>query len=429
MCVLVFITFGSIFYILYKICNNKVIALVALVASVYYPVIFMIKQMGHGYYLQYVPHRMIFPCVISAAVVSFAGSSIEKKKFIYMLIQLLNMFSILWNIETGLICTVGTTAFFVVYYWLHKQSGYCFVSMGMVFVDLFGSWVITNLFTLTRAHKLTSINAMFFGQKQFAGGFLSMERPFSKVQISCWFILILFVEVTLARAVYQIYCNRGKGNVLADKYVVQVYVAFLIFGLQTYALFKNSHPYNVTPVIYWLVIIMVLWVQNADDAIKKNAGKLRNLFYVKKWLVVAVISIISGTCVANIFLCKETCYKNVDGYLPETLGFIESHMRESDIELLMINSTYMYCLMGQSTAGRCESCVDWFEGEQIQKVLERLDRAEKDFVIDSYAYSLITTYDNGQYKEVFENMTQRKFEPPIVSDNGNLRLYSLRRYY
>lgn len=117
----------------------------------------------------------------------------------------------------------------------------------------------------------------------------------------------------------------------------------------------------------------------------------------------------------------------MDVYLPETLGFIQSYIEEStDADLMMLNSGYMYCMMGIPDRGHGEAAVDWLvvcDNASVMAILHHLQDAERTVVLDNYAINSIKYFDEGSYTQEFDKIMQERYCDPIVSENGNLRIY------
>lgn len=137
------------------------------------------------------------------------------------------------------------------------------------------------------------------------------------------------------------------------------------------------------------------------------------------------MTILAGACLGNISKTDDVCYAGIEIYLPETLGYIQENIDSNEhVELMMINSSYIYCMMERGDKNTCPSCVDWFEkGGQVEEVLEYLRNSNDIVVIDSYARNLIYNYNDGKYAEEFEGIMINRYEKPIISLNENLQIY------
>lgn len=418
MCALVFVTFGAVFYILYKICCNKIVSVIGLFACMYYPAIFMIKQQGNAYYLQYVPHRMLFPCIIGSLIIKWIDIKENARKRVWFtVINLTGIVSVVWNVETGVVCVIGIMLFFFMWrMMIEKNAGASFCTILIVVGDILGAYIFVNFITYVRTTKFVTLQTFLFGTRMFADGFLSYKADFKETNISVWLIMIL-TECMLAAAIWR-FLKKQESENIRNKCIVIIYFCIMLFGLLLYGLLKSSHPYNVTPVLYYGIIIAVIEI----DFITSGGYKISGII---------LLSILAGACLGNINKTDEVCYTGVEIYLPETLGYITENTDENEhLELMMINSSYIYCMMEKGDKNDCPSCVDWFEkGGQVEEILKYLDKSNDTVVIDSYARSLIYAYNDGNYAVEFEKIMANRFEKPVVSPNGNLEIYKRKGRY
>ena len=420
MCILVFAVFSMIFYILFKVCNNKIMALIGFIAVIYYPSVFMIEQQGYSYYLQYVPHRMLFPCIFMVLMVQwFEG----KKQITKILIRVVNVLAVFWNLETGIICVLATMLLFTLgevvgsYQRLGKATAqYVFEA----FFEVLASIGLLQLVTYIRSGELVAIEKMMYAPQYF------IDYGGTDNKTVCWFITVVFIDVTLAY-VLTAFVDRVNGY---KRKMVLLYalLAVMLGGILTYALLKPTHPYNVTVVMYIVIMIFVLWINQSETEIGHGNPKELNVIAAGKTVVgIAVLAVLAGTLLCRLPETDEKCYANVDVYLPETLGFIQGHIvKNIDVDLLMLNSGYMYCMMGIPDRGHGEAAVDWlvvYDDESAETILEHLQKAERTVVLDNYAINSIKYFDEGGYTQKFDRIMSERYRDPIVSENGNLRIY------
>jgi len=123
MCLLVFSCFMFIFYTLYKVCVNKMTAFLGLLAVMWYVSVFFIRQQGNSFYLQYVPHRILFPGLVTAAVIRYMTCDKKKRKSTKIWIHVINIAAFFWNLETGVVCMIAATVIFCMEVFLDGKKG------------------------------------------------------------------------------------------------------------------------------------------------------------------------------------------------------------------------------------------------------------------------------------------------------------------
>ena len=429
MCMLVFLCFTLLFVVFYKICLNKALALTGFFAAMWFSTLFLIRQQGNSFYLQYVPHRMIFPCMMTAAGITYILRRKQGKrgKAVGLFLHLMNVSALFWNLETGLVCVIAVMLLFQLDEILsdtgrQKRMKKIVMHGFFALLDIGGAYLLLHTITYARSGKTASIHAVLFGEQQFADGLLQRSCSLSETQITCWFIVVFVIFITLAKGmVLLLECSRR------NKYqgLLQFWLAIVLIGLAAYTIFKSRHPYNTTPVIYFVVLLFVVWLndydvraeyENADSSFHARGG-------VKQYFGVSVLSLIAASLLLQFPQTDRSCYQGVEVWLPETLGFIEEHLEHPEnAELNMINSTYMYCMMNRWDTSELMACADWFGILQVQEMLDAIAHKNKDFVIDAHAISMIR---KTGCEELFLEITKKRFQKPIVSENGNLSIYKI----
>ena len=79
-------------------------------------------------------------------------------------------------------------------------------------------------------------------------------------------------------------------------------------------------------------------------------------------------------------------------------------------------------MMNRWDTSELMACADWFGILQVQEMLDAIAHKNKDFVIDAHAISMIR---KTGCEELFLEITKKRFQKPIVSENGNLSIYKI----
>lgn len=294
MCILVFVVFSMIFYILFKVCDNKIMALIGFIAAIYWPSVFMIEQQGYSYYLQYVPHRMLFPCIIMALMVRWFE---RKTQITKILIRVVNVFAVFWNLETGIICVLATMLLFILGELL--EGGYQRLGKAIAryvleaFFEVLASIGLLQLITYIRSGELVAIGKMMYAPHYF------VDYGGTDNKTVCWFITLVFIDVTLA----YVLTNFVDGITDCKRNVVLEYamLAVMLGGILTYPLLKPAHPYNVTAIVYIVSMILVMWTNQSESGIGHGKSKETDVIAIGKVAMgIAVLSVFAGTLLCRL---------------------------------------------------------------------------------------------------------------------------------
>ena len=403
-CSLIFISLNLINFIIYKLCDKKTISFLALGTICYYWGIFIIRQQGDGFALQYIPLRVLFPLTFIALFVVY-----RSKKKVKMLIYGFLILALMWNLETGIVCGVAAIIAFLLENIKEKRIKRIFADVGMFVLCFAGYYGLVNIITWFRAKRWVKLSDCMFGGTAIVGNMFSLERPFAERQVVLYFVVITFIIPILVRGIHLYRKNERM-------YIAYVFISVLTYGLFSYSFFKVKHPYDNTGLIYLIIIMGTLLINDIGD---ESFG----LNKIKILLGIILLGMGTASFICQFKTVKEDVYAGAEIYLPETVGFISRYCDVDDSEIIMLNSSYVYCLNKSWDTSKIPSCVDWATEEQIQDVVNLIKESEKNIVIDKHSRLWIEKFDNGYYMDEFLKCMKTNYLEPVISENENLYIY------
>lgn len=234
----------SIYFILYKVCKDKLLALLGFLGTTYLMMYAFFMWPFEKYYQVY-PIRLFFP-ILSALLVLY--SSRFKQKTFLILAALLNMLSIYWNPETGTTMTIALLCFVCIKWggndWRKvAKIAFTFISSLGVFVVLFKLMI-----DLTNPGSL-SFHMMFRSMFLYLSG-----TEINSLKI--WSLVLFVYGLSLILALAERRKNQAIEKATLD---ILLYLGFLGMGLLVYHL-NNMNEASLGCVIWPCSILLTLIV-------------------------------------------------------------------------------------------------------------------------------------------------------------------------
>ncbi len=412
-CVLVFISLSALFVSMCIICENKIKAFLSELSMQYFMIILLIKQQGNAYYLQFVPHRIIFPSLIILLITLYYVKKIEFAKYC---ISVLLPLSIFWNAETGIVITVAVICVLTCESICLKSKKPMLLAIKISALSVGGYFIILYFITWVRTRQIINPQKLIWSMGRFANTSNDSFDILGFHNISFTCLMLIFAMPIILVIIRDLFVMNQE---LKDKNILVCFFLFtLTYGMFAYAYFKRNHPYNITPLLFLLVILVVSWHEMIID----DAGRGMPRF-IQNVIIAAVLMLLGCSTISTIKEIKDTCYVGAaEVYEQETYGYLKSVCNIEDTMLLMINSEYMYTLAGVTDPFEIQPVVDFLDADVVKETIEKVADSGNDFVIDQYGLSLLDYYDSDN-KKLFDNLVGRLYYPPIISENGNLYYY------
>ena len=294
-----------IFLGLRKIIKNNLIVLLAFISIIYFGY-FSFFNGDSGIYYAYKPIRMIFPALTLFSVFAYI---LNPNKNLYLLIIFISSLSILWNLDSGIVCFLS----FYIYILYEKLIGANFKG----FIIDFTKHTIISLAILGFTFFLFSILIYFqsndfpdwslftkytalFGQSYY----FSLPLPL----FNAWNLIFLVY-------IYGIYIGLnslliGKKDTL-DK--VTFFVAIFGIGIANYYM-NRSHDSNLIQVLYPSFILMAIFLTKILDKNKRSS-----LFTIKNFSIAITISFVMAAILVQSVQPKKLI-NTLNNRLPDIIN-------------------------------------------------------------------------------------------------------------
>ncbi len=158
--VFTFVVYFCAFYVLINTVKDDLLCIFSMIAVLGTSITFM----GKGEYFQIMPHRCLFPIVVLAFIVWH--NKHRSIKYIFAIgCLLLGMFSILFNLETGLVCAIVLA---IAFFLDKPRNGFIKWIKGMVIAAIFcvvcfvGAYLLVNAYNLKVDGSWNSIKTFIF---------------------------------------------------------------------------------------------------------------------------------------------------------------------------------------------------------------------------------------------------------------------------
>ena len=409
------IIFILLAFIIFSNIKNKVIAFITYNMCLYYSLMAGLQTQDKVvYYLQYLPHRVIFPILIAALITIYLKTDNDKiKKVLEPVGYILSSVSIFWNIESGIATLAGWSA---MHFCLSLNCKNTYKMIINVLVKTFISCIFAFLliFIVTYMHSGQIINplGMFFGQFLFYGkGFFMIKMHVLKQP----FVLVVLVYlICLADSIKAISENKTTST---D--VIKFAFSVIGFGLFTY--FQGrSHVLCLTGCSWMMYILLGILIESyyLKYLEYKNMDKTNLSVYLQKINLLKFIllfimgSIITTSCILcvsfrpqNIINAAKIVIENSQH--AENLKLLDKY---DEYDFLTEYSSYYYLKLKKPNLLPFSNIVDCLLNDDFVKIYNYLDKSKNKLVIDKYTMNQIDIeYFNKNYT--------------LEKTNGNLFVY------
>jgi hypothetical protein len=401
--------------------KNKILALIGY-ATVIFFMHYLPFILNQGYFVQYSPHRLIFPSLIllNASLWMKANTSF-KRVLVSSLGYALGALSILWNIETGIIVALAWCLFRI---YCCAQDNFLkkafFIQVLKSILFTLGSFLaafgVMILITVVRSGMWPSINDIIYIQNIFSNlGFgmlpMSLFKP--------WLLLILVYAVGLVISIRDIRSLRNATD--SPNPITPIYFMSIIVGMGLFLYYQGeSHDYVFAVVIWPSILILVLYAQDCSNRLlnwfrtHKTDPHPANIFVMtdiaKMFLYIAFFVSFSASIPFHLYtspalkemLTKTQYYDN--SAFKQNLSFIrDTSNREENIDLIVRYPTYYYTKLGIKDCTDLTSEVFWFLHSDIDKALDWLEKTNHTVYLDDSMASYLSKYNKDRFSSIMEN--------------------------
>lgn len=411
--------------VVFRFCKNKVLALTGTLAVSFIiavcPMLLRIiiqldpvKYDQQLYYLQYTPHRVLFPALI-LLVCSLIPSmkNIKAKRAMVITGYILSALSLLWNIDTGIIVLLAFTMsqiyMLLLKFSLSEKKLYFAafkILLGAVF-SLLTAFLILLLITYYRTGQILDISSIFYSQSSFYGvGYYMLRMPLW----SPWLLLVTLYAVFLARALTQMKFLRDAGSAVNNEQSV-LYFVIPVIGMGIFSYYQGRSHFLVFLAVMWPGILMAVMLMNeywskpdSENVDKKrflDVNKLKTMCITLLIASFAVNYFMHAVIPSELQVAKDKLHKVESSEISTLLNLFEAENADNrDIDLVTNYSAAVYCIMGETAVANIPATVDWFTKDDYQKVFNYLLATDNKVIIDEYSMGLMEKYEHEKINNV-----------------------------
>ncbi len=442
MAILVLINCASIGLAIWINVKNKIIALIGFLASIFYLYIFNLSSIG-GYFLQYFPHRTIFPSLlILGCSIWLNTNNLNYRKILTFIGYVLCSISLLWNIDTGFVVVAGWSLFL----FYNESLTYSFNDKQLYFQVFKIIWKTTLstliaffsvvLITYLRTGQLIGPKGMMSSQILFKGtGFYMLPMPL----FHPWLLLVVIYAIGLAKSLRNLSFLSNSDNEFS-KPRSSIYFLLSIAGIGLFSYYQGRSHDIIFRFVVWPAILLVTIF--ADEYLTKisdqskiyqqtdSTFKIRvKTDLLKLVLIIVVLSTLSVSFFVqsyknkfiNNLISKDSIIDSKEVPFRENLNFIKKNsLKNEKIDLLLLYFTEYYSILNLQNPMPISSQVDWFTKEDYKKVIRWLEITDHKLFIDKDISYLLTQYMPEEYSKVIS----RRFR--LVDTYNDIKCYEVK---
>ena len=403
-CALLFIiSFYMLAYVSYKNINNKVLWFLFYCLIIFCSVVSFLYRFKSPY-LQYVPHRIVFP-----AIILFYINYYIRKKSDNVALKLygfvISSFALFWNLETGIIVLL-TWFSFLVYEELYKNSfvylkfkKFILFLMFLILLSIVFYLLMIIGITYLRTHKLINIFDLFFGITSFAGYGMYMVRM---KLLHPWILLMIIYSVGLAISISNIKKFRKTKENFRDN---AMFFALSVLGIGIFSYYQGrSVDMYFLLICYPGIILLGMYVDRLF--VKK-----------KRILLLPVLFIVIIIDLSNLYyLCNEKINSEIKSdFIDNTsLTYVDLVKRFDNLDFIVPYESWYYDKYNLEDKKTFPSYVDLFKYSDIEKVIDYLYVCENNVVMSRFELSIIKEYYYEDYKRLLNKYSKEKYDNRVV---------------
>lgn len=428
----------SVTITIFIVCKNKIIGFLGS-AALNFIALFMVPLFPAGeYYLQYVPHRILFPMLsllYCTIYLKLNEKNICKKNYFMRIFALiLCTLSLMWNLESGIICIamIITTFFYISftkYEWFKRSFWREIISSTLLILcSIFVFLILIVFITFCRSNQIINPFDLMFGPLIFYNyGFYMIPMPL----LHPWILLVLFYIVSLCNSINNIFIIQKQKLYMFDlKNALKFLLPILGMGIFVYYQ-GRSHPYCFHPIVWPSIILICIYLQEFSDKIieqskQKNRYNVIKMatFFTAACSIIMLLAINLGVILmrSDILPILKSSSANFDEYNSNIIELYKNKIKEdSPIYIISVNTTLTYVEVGETNIPSVPETLDWYIKEDIfNALINYLDISESNIIFDTtYLEFIIDNIDNNFGDYLLLNYTLEE----IIGEDGEIMYY------
>ena len=366
---LVFISYGLLAYFSYKNINNKVLWFLIFCTFLFYNYI-----VGFTYgmpYLQYIPHRVIFPITM----LCYSNYYINKRsdRIIFKIVGfLISSFALFWNLETGVV--VLLTWFLLLGYEALYNNSFrelkfykCFMrNILMLLLSILLYLLTVVIITYLRTSQIVGLDNLISGVMIFSGsGFYMVRMNF----FSPWILLVFIYSIGLAISLFGLK-SINKTNIKYKEGAI--YFVLSILGMGIFSYYQGrSLPVVLLAIIYPGVILFGMLL----DKLLINK-KLNVLIFI-----VVILCVNTTTLFFSIFDSRIKDYRDQSFLDNNSMTYVDVVNKYKDIDFIVPYESWYYDKYNLEDKKTFPSYADLFKYSDIEQIIDYMYKCDKNVVM------------------------------------------------
>ncbi len=370
-----------------KIIRNKLVLFLVISMSIYFSLMISLSYNG-GIYPQYLPGRMICPCLM--LFYGYLYIKNKNKVGYWCFGFVISSFSLFYNFETGLVC-LGSYMSLLGYELLYNNK---IISKdflkGLIKIIIGGicSFVLyvlmVELVTLICGGTLVSIKTVLMGVNTFFGtGFFMLKMPLKHP----WILLALIYCIAFSLSLSKIKDLSVKEEKSFEKYSLIFFLA--VFGVLVFSYYQGrSHMAVFCAVVYPGIILLGSFIEILMDTFNKNKNLYIRIVTMICSLFICIVLCFFGLSTLYLLIDDRVIQNNYNKNIVNTYSSQSSLHEEidtynsilPDLEFLIPNEIYWYNRYNKKDTKKINDYGDIFSYKDFEEFIKYLKNNDNNII-------------------------------------------------
>ncbi len=381
------------------------------------------------YYLQFLPHRVIFINTIIALGSAFLLQNSRKNtdtglNILKTLGFLFASIGIVWNFESGMIALLGWTLFLIYLELIKirkKTSSYKNIlplSLAPI-ICVIGVIGLIQIITYTKSGSFLNLEQCFFFQSLFyKNGFYMLRMP---LFTHPWMLFVLVYAIGIIKALNTLFFSE----LISRKAELKGALYFLlsVIGIGIFVYYQGrSHIMVLNGVIFPAVILLALFCSEFYENWRneKNQVLERKSACTKFVLIYILATIFAVSALDELFVKNLASQTNKlkanKGNTMKSIELIKNNIpSDKEPDIITLDSGILYTMLGRKDNLKLNPMTDLVTKKQYEKLFEYLEKSSNPLIIDECLYFRLRSYENKKLQKLLK---KKKYRLKNMSNNS-----------
>ncbi len=432
---LMLIILGSVVIVIYKMCENKILALLGGAVFSFCISVFSSSGVSGEYDLSFSPHKLLFPMLIILVSYFMITNRYKKYNWVFVLLgYTISILSLLWNTDSGIIVIISYM--FLRLYLLLTYNSYFDKKFWKGIAKLTGEGLLGFAIAISLLIHFTylksgivldyeAVSEVFFKQfRNSAKGY----RTFSMTLVHPWIMLVFIYALSISKALRNLKLLRINNEI---KHVLRLSMYWLlsVMGLGFFSYYQEySNSANFVRISWPAVILIILF---ADDYIKRTDFSIFRIKKLKKGfrtfirreslktdaikIVKLCMAVLFLSAIAVRFLGAATFLNEFDKFkigrqpvensqIFYSAEIIKKCLNDGEnVNIIAEYSTVLYMLIDEPVPKGLPDTVMMTSKDRFEAVINYLKSSEYKIVFDEKCLYLLKLYMGGSFDSVIQS--------------------------